>query len=578
MNRIKSKIIIVICVVLLIMVTGYAYFATNLDITATGNITTNWNVKFMSITAGSNGGTGGSNASTPTFTDTTATMSANLQVPGDYMEYELVLQNSGNLDAIIESIDANASGSPAIVFSISGINEGDKLAGGVSKKIKIKIEYDYYVTSQPTDTTKTLTVSIKAVQDTGQEITEQVPGITQPLYLRSEILKNNIAQSDANIDFSKTSEETGTNGLYYTSTNTEDNKTTYYFRGNVENNYVKFGKQSLEACHYNGIQAKQYYSYSDEYSDVYSYGCDQNYCLRGNMLTVGDWNGDSECTALGGTIVTPVYGPFEEELIWRIVRINEDGSIRLITQKLVDSSPFNLPIDSSAWLYYNTQVGYMYGELNATGENAYELTHTNEFDSEIKTFIDGWYVNKSNLSNYTYLMSIEAGFCNDRSIAPSAGLWNENDTALGYGINMTYYGAYNRIANLQSPQFKCPNETRDLFTISSSTKGNKKLTNPIGLLSADEVIYAGVVYVSNYDTEKKNIYLPFCLWTLSPSAAGSMFYSCHNLYEESVTYVPGRVYPVINLKSTVGLSSELPSGCTELNGTQACPYVIDTSV
>ena len=77
MKSMKTKVIVVMCVALLIMVTGYAYFATNLDITATGNITTNWSVKFTSITSGNNGGTGASNAITPTFTNTTATMSAN---------------------------------------------------------------------------------------------------------------------------------------------------------------------------------------------------------------------------------------------------------------------------------------------------------------------------------------------------------------------------------------------------------------------------------------------------------------------------------------------------------------------
>ena len=96
----------------------------------------------------------------------------------------------------------------------------------------------------------------------------------------------------------------------------------------------------------------------------------------------------------------------------------------------------------------------------------------------------------------------DPGFCNDRSVALKAGQWASlrpytYDTALGYGKNTTYYGAYNRIVNLKVPQFKCP-QTNDLFTTASSTKGNKALTNPIGLITADEIVYAGGKYaVSN---------------------------------------------------------------------------------
>ena len=127
MKNTKSKVVIALCVALLFMATGYAFFITNLEITTTGNITTNWKVNFISISEGNNGGTNATNAITPTYTDTTATMSANLKVPGDYMEYDIVLKNSGNVDAVIEEVNAVATGAPAIIFTISGIDEGDSL-------------------------------------------------------------------------------------------------------------------------------------------------------------------------------------------------------------------------------------------------------------------------------------------------------------------------------------------------------------------------------------------------------------------------------------------------------------------
>ena len=62
MKNTKSKIIVAMCAVLGLMAIGYAFFVTNLSITATGNIGSNWNVKFISISEGNNGKTAAENA------------------------------------------------------------------------------------------------------------------------------------------------------------------------------------------------------------------------------------------------------------------------------------------------------------------------------------------------------------------------------------------------------------------------------------------------------------------------------------------------------------------------------------
>ncbi len=77
----------------------------------------------------------------------------------------------------------------------------------------------------------------------------------------------------------------------------------------------------------------------------------------------------------------------------------------------------------------------------------------------------------------------DSGFYGDRSL--SGGL--------GYGTNNSYYRAYNRLEDNKIPQFSCP-QSNDLYTTSSSSKGNKALDYPIGLITADEVAYAGGVY------------------------------------------------------------------------------------
>jgi len=527
--RKKNLIIIVMCVAICIMAIGYAAFNTTLTITGTSNITSEWNVVFTSITQVSKT-SGVTIVSNPVVNGTSATFDVGLALPGNKIVYEITIENKGTINAIIENIVASATDSPAIIFSMEGVNIGDKIPNKTSKTLTVTIEYDKNVTSQPEKTNKVLTVDMTVVQDSGQTITPVTPDINQPLYLSGAILKDNIAQTDTNIDFSKISSDTNGKGLYYTNTNTEGNKTTYYFRGAVENNYVQFGE--------------------------YKAG-----------TTVNDVTYSED---------TPIY--------WRIIRINEDGSIRLIYVGTEASNGVDATIGKSAFNENtgdNAYVGYMYG---TPGSDTYEETHANEHDSTIKAVVDTWYVN--NLSSYSGYLA-DAGFCNDRSVAPTAGLWGTEDTGLGYGNKVTYYGATRRLVNIDDyevkedaqPQFKCPNEDNDLFTTNTSPKGNKALIYPIGLITADEIAYAGGVYFEN----NRSMYLSgLRIWTMSPFDFYDAFNSADEWYlqndglffEQYVDEETRAIKPVINLRSSVELSTELPSGCTKLDGTANCPYII----
>ena len=86
--------------------------------------------------------------------------------------------------------------------------------------------------------------------------------------------------------------------------------------------------------------------------------------------------------------VTDNYVSFADKL-WRIVRINGDGTIRLVlddvakdTSGSVIKTVFNSKTDDNAY------VGYMYGTL---GSASYDDTHKNINDSIIKTKVDAWY-------------------------------------------------------------------------------------------------------------------------------------------------------------------------------------------
>ena len=513
MRNTKSKIIIMMCAVLCIMAVGYAAFSTVLTITGTANITSEWKVVFTKIEEVSKT-SGVSIKSTPVASGTTATFDVGLTSPGDKIVYKITLANQGTIDAVIKNIEASATDSPAIIFTIEGVNTGDVINNKTSKDFTVTIEYDPHVTSQPDKLQKTLTVSIVTEQYVNQSIDSSTPNVTQPLYLRSEILKNNVAYADnvsspyvtssTGIDFRQISSDKNGKGLYYTSTNTENNGTTYYFRGAVTNNYVQFGKDS-----------------------------------SGN------------------------------DLYWKIIRINEDGSIRIIyngtsttatgDDVTIGSSAFNTNYNDNAY------VGYMYG---TTGSSTYALTHANTNNSTIKGVIDNWYSNNTNLSSLRETHLADAGFCNDRSVASTSGTWDSNDTALGYAKNRTYYGAYNRLYTNKKPQFACPNASNDLFTTSTSSKGNKALTVPIGLITADEVWYAGATTSSN---NTYYLYIDDYYWTMSPGRFdGSVAYewavgSYGDLYSDFVDNYFG-VRPVANLQSGV----EITGG----DGTSGNPYII----
>mgnify|MGYP004561627853 CR=1 FL=1 len=477
MNRKKSLIILVMCIAILFMAIGYAAFSTTLKINGSVGISGKWNVHFTNITTGTIVGSASVNA-VPTYTDTTATMDTNLQLPGDSITYTLTLKNDGNIDAIISAIDATADGSNAIIYTINGIKKGDKLAAGDTKTITIKIEYDSSFTSQPTDTSKLLTIDVTCVQDTGQTITSEDIDF-KTTRLSGLILKNNTPKADTNINFDLINEA----GLYYTSTNTQNNRPTYYFSGAVTNNYVSFAG-----------------------------------------------------------------------LTWRIVRINEDGSIRLITQNTITTSKFNASSNDNAY------VGYMYGTAAST---TYDLTHANTNSSTVKTTVDSMFKTLISAANRNYL--VDSGFCGDRSIADIFGTGIKNT---GLGTDLTYYGFVSRSIGNKMPQFNCPN-SNDLYTTSTGTTGNKALANLVGLITADEVIYAGGYTPSgSYYMDNGTDF-----WTMTPAAydSGAKVYKANSgggINSAVVTESLGIRF-VVNLKGDIEVSSG--------TGTSSSPYVVKTS-
>ena len=253
-----------------------------------------------------------------------------------------------------------------------------------------------------------------------------------------------------------------------------------------------------------------------------------------------------------------------QDLYWRIIRTNADGSIRLLyhgtsttaTDAYIGTSKFNEKYNDSMY------VGYMYGTSGSQENN-----RTNTNDSTIKTYIDNWYA--SNMTSYTKYLSTTAVYCNDRELASGASYSTTGSF---------YYAAYTRLKTNKTPTYDCTNDN-DKFTVDAST-GNGKLTYPIALMTADEIAYAGGVaytdapmwYYTNSSLESSTGATEW--WSLSPFGwNGNYAYSWlvvglgrpGDLGDSNVNSTNG-VRPAISLKSCIKYSTG--------NGSASAPYTI----
>ena len=146
MHRSKRKrnlIIFSLVGVLLCMVAGYAAFQTQLKVTGSSTVTSNWDIEITNVTAGTPTGSA-ENAVAPSFDKLWASMEANLYDKGDAMEYDVTIENKGTLDAKLNDIITNLdnSNNEAVLITFSGYTKGEVLKAKTSKVVHVKIEYN----------------------------------------------------------------------------------------------------------------------------------------------------------------------------------------------------------------------------------------------------------------------------------------------------------------------------------------------------------------------------------------------------------------------------------------------------
>ena len=319
--------------------------------------------------------------------------------------------------------------------------------------------------------------------------------------------------------------ETGNKGMY---SYTEGTGKTYYYRGAVDNNWVKYGKfkedqivyrgfydeNSTDEIWYDGNSAPKYIDYptlvecqtgvsSDMYGSTYNYKC--------NAVT---------------------YAHKGDDMYWRILRVDKDNKIKMIyagskapsenTKVAITGANTNMGFTAYNNEYNHAEyVGFQYTVGSQRG------TTTN---STIKTYLDNWYTKYFN-ENIGTSRFIKTTFCNDR---------NTSSTWASTGSRVDYAPYTRLFADTPTPTFEC--NTADV------------VTNNLGLITADEIVLAG----GKYNTDNIAFYLNnnMAYWAGSPY----VFYGGSSLVFGLFPFVGlyiGRVYfRGYAARGVVSLSSE----------------------
>lgn len=160
----RNYIIIGLCMILVIMGVGYAAFSSQLKISGTSTISSNFLIKITSIKISNVIGGATNKEDITTYNDTSATFGVGLQAPGDSITYDITIENQGNIDAVLKTINKMGTNNSAILFEIRGVNEGKELLHGKTETMTVKVTYNPNITSQPEALSSTLKISLDYVQ------------------------------------------------------------------------------------------------------------------------------------------------------------------------------------------------------------------------------------------------------------------------------------------------------------------------------------------------------------------------------------------------------------------------------
>ena len=252
--------------------------------------------------------------------------------------------------------------------------------------------------------------------------------------------------------------ETSNAGMY---SYTEGTGKTYYYRGAVDNNWVKYGKFKEDQVVYRGFRD------DTTNTDVW---------FDGNQINYIDYPTLAECqtgvdydSTYNYKCKEVTYAHKGDDMYWRIIRVDKDNKIKMIyagskapsenAKVAITGANTNMGFTAYNNDYNHAEyVGFQYTTGSQRG------TTTN---STIKTYLDNWYTKYFN-ENIGTSRFVKTTFCNDRN---TSSTW----ASTGSTIN---YAPYTRLsADTPTPTFEC--STADV------------VTNNFGLITADEIVLAG---------------------------------------------------------------------------------------
>ena len=369
----------------------------------------------------------------------------------------------------------------------------------------------------------------------------------------------------------------------------DEDGTSFYYRGNVKNNYVSYAGYKWRIVRQNGDGSIRLIYADDSVREDLSVGSVQyNNSIVYDPTHIGYMHNndfvlnetDTRSITYHGVSINQTYvwgSGYTFDIATGKFTLNDTIIVNWKDnyQNLIKNYPYTcFDYNSSNKCNYvvkaDTYIGE--GKLSGTvisyGSKSYESSLQNNDDSYIKNIIDSWYKNnilnlkdqKGNL--YTDYLA-DSYFCNDRN------------KVSGDGFSMkswTLYSSRNRLLLNTTPTLKCDMNAFspiDKFTVGNT--GNGDLTYPVGLLSADEGALAGGK--SNYVNIKYYLYSGSWFWLMTPVQYNTNWLVFQNWYIDkdgglnytNAGYAKG-VRPVVNLRADIKITGG--------DGTAENPYVV----
>lgn len=385
--------------------------------------------------------------------------------------------------------------------------------------------------------------------------------------------------NSAGINFTATATNTNGNGIYEFSSTKDSEYPIYYYRGRVDNNvnFAGFCWKIIRTTDTGGVKM------------IYNGTPNDGKCNittgESTVVAKSSYNGyDSMPSAVGymyedkgaaqkSSIGNAAY-KYGNNVIWNgsyYTLTSTFSSSSYLTDKTTIGRRYHYTCFSDGTtcntVYYifksDTPLLYIPLSSGTKIENVLANMYTNRTNSSMKDVVDTWYQN--NLTSYSNMIE-DTVYCNDRSATTNG--WTKDGNA---NLDLVF-GARNRFYfNSQKPNLTC-SAKNDSFTVSDGI-GNGLLTYPIGLVTADEAVLAGMTAKVN-SSSNSYLYNNQSFWTMSPNFFGTFalsFFvdSSGKLYQNSTKTSFG-VRPVIALNKNVIIN--------EGDGSEDNPFTVTMNV